>query len=123
ILVGYLVVDAYGTEEVELTGMVHPDYRRRRIFTTLLTAAQQECRGRGVRKLVLVCEQSSRSGQAFIVTRGAHHDFSEYRMVLETFRETMVFDDRMFFWEAYQSVLKSIITILIVTYVDTLVDV
>jgi ribosomal protein S18 acetylase RimI-like enzyme len=123
ILVGYLVVDAYGTEEVELTGMVHPDYRRKRIFTTLLTAAKQECRGRGVRKLVLVCEQSSRSGQAFIATSGAHHDFSEYRMVLETFREKKVFDDRLFFREAYQSDLEALVTILIDGSDDTVEEV
>src|SRR5450755_4976992 len=46
-LVGYLEADSYGGKEKELTGMVHPDFRRQSIFTTLYTAAEEEMRQRG----------------------------------------------------------------------------
>src|ERR1700686_3209737 len=39
-LVGYLEADSYGGKEKELTGMVHPDFRRQGIFTTLFAAAK-----------------------------------------------------------------------------------
>ncbi|HEX6480957.1 MAG TPA: GNAT family N-acetyltransferase [Ktedonobacteraceae bacterium] len=86
-LVGYLNVDSHGVLEKELTGMVHPDYRRGGIFRALLAAAKEECDRRGVQKLILVCEHVSRSGQAFVQAIGASHDFSEHEMVLGTLRE------------------------------------
>ena len=87
ILVGYLNVDSHGVLEKELTGMVHPDYRRGGIFRALLAAAKEECDRRAVQKLILVCEHVSRSGQAFVQAIGASHDFSEHEMVLGTLRE------------------------------------
>jgi ribosomal protein S18 acetylase RimI-like enzyme len=86
-LVGYLNVDSHGVLEKELTGMVHPGYRRRGIFRALLAEAKEECNRRGVQKLILVCEHISRSGQAFVQAIGANHDFSEHEMVLGTLRE------------------------------------
>ncbi|HEY6542550.1 MAG TPA: GNAT family N-acetyltransferase, partial [Ktedonobacteraceae bacterium] len=62
-LVGYLEADSYGRQEKELTGMVHPDFRRRGIFTALYTAAREEFQQRDVQKLILVCEHTSESGQ------------------------------------------------------------
>src|SRR5579863_3191118 len=32
LLIGYLNISSYGTKEKELSGMVHPDYRRKGIF-------------------------------------------------------------------------------------------
>src|SRR3712207_221151 len=55
-LVGFL--EMYGTE-VEVLGMVHPEHRRRGIFTALLATARAECRGRGLEELLLVCENAS----------------------------------------------------------------
>ena len=94
-LAGYLNVSSHGILEKELTGMVHPDYRRRGIFRTLLKAAKEECDRRGVQKLILVCEPISRSGQAFVQAIGAHHDFSEHEMVLGTFRERPIANPRL----------------------------
>ena len=86
-LVGYLNVDTWGTRVKELTGMVHPDYRRRGIFRSLLTTARDEWLDKGIQKFILICEHCSRSGLAFLEAIGAHHDFSEHEMVLGIFRE------------------------------------
>ena len=123
ILAGYLVLDDHGTKAKELTGMVHPEHRRKGIFTALLAAAKEECRGRGVRKLILICEDSSRSGRAFVAATGAHYDSSEYRMVLETFREKEIFDDRLFFRQANESDLEALVAILVDGFDETVEEV
>ncbi len=94
-LVGYLNVDSHGVLEKELTGMVHPDYRRRDIFSALLAAAKEECDRRGVQKLILVCEDASRSGKAFVQAIGAQLDSSEHEMVLGTLHERPVVNPRL----------------------------
>lgn len=113
ILAGYLVLDDHGATARELTGMVHPDHRRKGIFTALLAAAKEECRGRGVRRLILVCEDSSRSGRAFVATTRTHYEFSEYRMVLESFREKKLFDDRLLFRQASENDVEALVSILL----------
>ena len=100
-LVGYLNVDSHGVLEKELTGMVHPDYRRKGIFRALLAAAKEEGDRRGVQKLILVCEYVSRSGQAFVQASGANHDFSEHEMILGTLRERPPADPRLRIRKAY----------------------
>jgi ribosomal protein S18 acetylase RimI-like enzyme len=99
-LAGYLNISSYGTKEKELLGMVHPEYRRKGIFRTLLAVAREECMRRGVQKLTLVCEHASRSGLAFASAIGAHHDFSEHAMVLEDFQERRTADERVHTREA-----------------------
>ena len=86
-LVGYLEADSYGRQEKELTGMVHPDFRRQGIFTTLFTAAKEELYQRGVQKLILVCEYRSESGRAFLATTGAQLAYAEHEMWLGTFHQ------------------------------------
>ena len=86
-LVGYLYVEGWGGRDREIAGMVHPDYRRRGIFSSLLAAAKDECRQRAVQKLILVCEQFSQSGLAFVQSMKAQLEYSEHEMVLGTFRE------------------------------------
>ena len=94
-LVGYLNVSSYGTKEKELTGMVHPEYRRKGIFRMLLAAAKEECLQRGVQKVLLVCEHASASGLAFAAATGAQHEFSEHAMVLGMFQEKGLVDERL----------------------------
>lgn len=82
-IVGFLALFSFNSHEGEISGMVHPDYRRRGIFSTLLDAVQQEGVRRGIASLLLIVEHISSAGQAF-----AHHlpttsDHSEYKMVLE----------------------------------------
>lgn len=94
-LVGLLSLDDHGQEDREMTGMVHPDYRRRGIFSAMLKAAKLEAKQRGIERLILVCERFSRSGQAFIAAIGAKYDFSEHKMVLETFNERGPYRERI----------------------------
>ena len=94
-LVGWLAMDEYGAEERELTGMVHPAYRRRGIFRALLAAAQEEAKSRGTERLIVVCERFSRSGQAFVEAIGAAYDFSEHKLVLKDFKERGPYQQRI----------------------------
>jgi len=86
-LVGYLEADSYGRKDKELAGMVHPDYRRQGIFTTLFTTAKEEFERRGVQKLIFICEHISESGRAFLATTGADYAYAEHEMWLGTFHE------------------------------------
>lgn len=96
-LVGCLCLDDWQFEEKEImVGVVHPDYRRRGIGQTLLTAAQRECISRGAQGLVLACEHTSSSGKAFIEAVGAQYKFSEHYMRLQELRESNTFDDRLY---------------------------
>ncbi len=94
-LVGCLNIPHFGTREKELTGVVHPDYRRRGIFRELLNAAKEECLDRGIHRLILVCEQASTSGQVFVKAAGAPLNFSEYEMVLGTLQKRGPFAERL----------------------------
>ena len=111
-LAGYLAVDGWGGEERELTGMVHPDYRRRGIFRMLVTAAKEECQRLGVQKLILVCEQCSESGQAFMRAIGAQREYSEHEMVLGIFKERRIFHEGLRMRQANGSDLDTIAAIL-----------
>ena len=111
-LVGYLFVEGWGSRDREIMGMVHPDYRRRGIFSSLLAAARKECRMRDVRKMILVCEHTSQSGLAFIQAIGAHLEFSEHEMVLGTFQERRNVHKGLDIRQASRNDLDAIISIL-----------
>lgn len=111
-LVGYLFVEGWGSRDREIMGMVHPDYRRRGIFSSLLAAARKECRMRDVRKMILVCEHTSQSGLAFVQAIGAHLEFSEHEMVLGTFRERGNVHEGLDIRQANRTDLDAIISIL-----------
>jgi ribosomal protein S18 acetylase RimI-like enzyme len=84
-LLGSLLLDRYHSAMKEVTGMVHPDFRRQGIFRALLVAASQECRHRGIKRLLFPCEASALSGQAFLLSLSARREFAEHRMVLGRF--------------------------------------
>lgn len=82
-LVGYIGICNFGGEAAELTGMVHPSYRRKGIFTRLYNLAKEECYRRKFGKILLVCDNKALSGQEFIKSTRAVYSFSEYEMKLE----------------------------------------
>jgi ribosomal protein S18 acetylase RimI-like enzyme len=114
-LIGYLFLKRFGTSQKEITGMVHPDYRRRGIFSRMFYAAKEECREKGVQHLLLICERDSLSGQAVVATLAGKLDSSEYKMVLDNFHEKLSFDDRLSFQRAYMDDLDALVTITIIS--------
>ena len=83
LLAGYLSLFSFSANEGELSGMVHPAYRRQGIFGQLAVAARAECQQRNISNLMLIVEQASQSGMAFVkqLMLSLHH--AEYKMVLE----------------------------------------
>src|SRR5205807_2273524 len=85
-LVGFLPMFSFNVQEAEFSGMVHPQYRRQGIFTSLFNAAREECQSRGLSKVLLIVPTAAQSGQAFARQLAASYDHSEYKMVWD--RET-----------------------------------
>lgn len=80
-LIGYLGICDFG-DAIEVNGMVHPEYRRRKIFTRLLNLAKDEWQNRKPKKMLLLCDKKSEAGQGFINTLDIIHDHTEYEMFL-----------------------------------------
>lgn len=80
-LVGLLAVQQ-GIDEEELSIIVKPEKRRQGIGSALLEFAKAECKKDGIRKCLLVCQESSQSGKAFVKWTDSRYQFSEYRMTL-----------------------------------------
>lgn len=80
ILIGYLGIFSIGGQVAELTGMVHPLHRRKGVFKRLYSLARAECRRRNFQQTLLVCDNRSSSGLAFIKSTGAEYAVSEYEM-------------------------------------------
>ncbi len=80
-LVGYLGLYKMGTRnELELTGMVHSDFRRQGIFRKLLARAKALGDERGIGRMLLIADQGSSVAGMSAVALGAVYQFSEYRM-------------------------------------------
>lgn len=82
-LIGYLGICNFGGEAGEVTGMVHPLYRRKGVFNRLYTLAKEECKRRDFKKILLICDNMTFSGLKFIESTGAVYSFSEYEMKLD----------------------------------------
>ncbi len=117
-LVGYLAMDEWGADEKEAVAMVHPDFRRKRIFSALLAGAREECQQRAIPNLLLICEQSSTGGQACAKAIGARLDFSEHEMVLANFQERSAFDDRLSLQEAGRDDIDAVAAVLSASFND-----
>ena len=84
-LVGFCTLSGDNGPELELCGMVHPTYRRRGIGRALLDAALESAQRRlAVLRLLVICEDASASGRAFVAAAGGAHSFSENRMETDT---------------------------------------
>ncbi len=78
-LVGYGSIDPGSDAEVNV--MVHPEHRRRGIGRALVQAAATEI-ARHFANVILICEESSRSGRAFLAALGGRRQNAEYHMIL-----------------------------------------
>jgi ribosomal protein S18 acetylase RimI-like enzyme len=85
-LIGYAGIGQFGGTDLEVNGMVHPEYRRRGIFTRLISLAKDEWKKREGTKLLFLSDNKSVSGQAFIKVTGANFDNAEYEMFLKNDR-------------------------------------
>ena len=83
-LIGYMGICGFGgiTQPLEITGMVHPEYRRQGIFTKLMELVIAECRRRNAEGILALCDKKSISGQGFLKKISAVYKFSEFEMYL-----------------------------------------
>lgn len=82
ILVGYLGLCNFHGTSVEVSGMVHPKFRKKGIFKKLYMLAKEEWKNMRPSEVLLLCDHTSISGVAFIDDVGAEYVFSEYKMCL-----------------------------------------
>lgn len=84
-LVGFLgLYDIEGQRrEIELTGLVHPQYRRRGIFKALFESARQKCTAMKAERMLLVSERSKLPAAGFAASVGAVYFSSEYKMLFD----------------------------------------
>ncbi len=80
---GFLGLYAFGSNTVEIAGMVDPDARRRGIATALLEAALPTCRAHGGGSVLLVVPRNSVAGRALALGLGATLEHSEHALVLD----------------------------------------
>ncbi|MBS7525478.1 GNAT family N-acetyltransferase [Fusibacter paucivorans] len=84
-LVGYIGICNFGNSPLEVNGMVHPEFRRRKIFSTLfqlvvLSWHQLENRG-----LLLLTDRLSIGGQSFVQMHNGAYSHTEFEMILNRF--------------------------------------
>jgi ribosomal protein S18 acetylase RimI-like enzyme len=78
-LVGFIGLYGFGNK-VELCGMVHPDYRRKGIFTQLFHTAVKVMKERGFKQILLNAPTTSQSAKKFLETVPCSYSFSEHQM-------------------------------------------
>ncbi|MDE3134781.1 MAG: GNAT family N-acetyltransferase [Acidobacteriota bacterium] len=83
-LLGFVGIYGFGREQLELTGMVDPDARRRGIARALFEAALPLCRERGRRRLLLVVPRVSPGGDEFARAYDMSFEHSEHAMTLRS---------------------------------------
>ncbi|RFZ76387.1 GNAT family N-acetyltransferase [Lacrimispora amygdalina] len=83
-LIGYMGICCFGgiSQPLEITGMVHPLYRRQGIFSKLCELVMVECRRRNAGCILALCDKKSDSGQKFLQKAGAVYQYSEFEMYL-----------------------------------------
>lgn len=81
-LIGYIGISEFEQGVLEISGLVHPEYRNRGIFTQLHNLVEAELKKRNNHKILVLCDNNSSLGINFIkkVSKEYHH--SEYDMIL-----------------------------------------
>lgn len=84
-IVGYIGICGFGEPgaPLEVTGMVHPEYRRQGIFTILHELVMAEWKRRNSSSMLVLCDRKSVFGQRFIEKIGAAYEHSEFELYLQ----------------------------------------
>ncbi|MBF4696030.1 GNAT family N-acetyltransferase [Fusibacter ferrireducens] len=84
-LVGYIGICGFGgvSSQIEVNGMVHPDYRRRGYFKVLFEYVKAEFHKRQSNAMLLLSDRNSQEGMAFIKSTDAEYKHTEYEMYLD----------------------------------------
>ncbi len=80
--IGFLYVFAPRRDEIEVTALVAPGWRRKGVFTALLREAVANAALAGYRKGLLVCDARSATGKAVLGRWGVPFEHAEHQMVL-----------------------------------------
>lgn len=82
ILIGYLGISDFsnGAAPFEISGMVHPSFRRLGVFSTLFNFVEVECKRRGKKEILVLCDRNSGSGQEVLRRLGGVYKNSEFEM-------------------------------------------
>ncbi|MCR3923335.1 MAG: GNAT family N-acetyltransferase [Firmicutes bacterium] len=99
-LVAYMGICSFGNGALEVNGMVHPDYRRQSLFTTLFSAAEAEWQKRTATEMLLLSDHNSMAGLEFIKGTGAMYHHSEYEMILNDDVKKSVLSNNVMFRRA-----------------------
>lgn len=96
-LAGYAGIGSFGGEALEVNGMVHPDYRKKGIFTRLFSLVKDEFYKRKSNEMLLLSDNNSTGGIAFIKSLNCEYHHSEYDMNLDmNVIHEIKFDDLVF---------------------------
>jgi ribosomal protein S18 acetylase RimI-like enzyme len=79
-LVGYLALFTFKLDEAEVSAVVHPKFRRQKIFKQLLEEAQLELKKRNISRCLFICHQSSKSLIEYFKNSNAHYVYSQVEM-------------------------------------------
>ncbi|MFC5408815.1 GNAT family N-acetyltransferase [Larkinella bovis] len=81
VLIAVLSAFAPTTTQIEFGGYTLPKARRKGCFSLLLDVAKEEARKYNYQHLLLITEQASFAGQAFVQRLGATHAHTEYQLL------------------------------------------
>jgi ribosomal protein S18 acetylase RimI-like enzyme len=80
-LAAYVGVFAFKEDEVELTAIVHPKYRRQGYFKSLLTEIFAELVNRGFQRCLLICNREAEIAKQIVQKLNTTYSHAEYEMV------------------------------------------
>lgn len=99
-LIGYAGICSFGGDALEVNGMVHPDYRRKGIFTRLFSLVKDEFNKRDINEMLLLSDNNSTGGIEFIKNVSSDYDHSEHDMNLDMAAEHVLNFDNVVFRKA-----------------------
>lgn len=79
-LIGYVSISCFDGEKLEITGMIHPSFRRLGIFEKLSNLAIEESKRRNPDEILLLFDERSKFAKIAIEKLNCDYNFSEYLM-------------------------------------------